>query len=103
MSKRFLQSRLQAITFLKIYDLVCQHHLSLGQMLFDMMHTNHQAVRHTDFDYGLYRLLDLEIGLTAGVTGAQEMLTPARHLIPPLIYSEIRVRPFFDLYFLQDL
>jgi hypothetical protein len=31
------------------------------------------------------------------------MLTPPWHLIPPLIYSEVRVRPFSDLYFLQDL
>jgi hypothetical protein len=27
------------------------------------------------------------------------MLTPPWHLIPPLIYSEVRVRPFSDLYF----
>jgi hypothetical protein len=38
---------------------------------------------HTDFDYGLYRLSNLEIGLTVGVTGQQEMLTPLWHLIPP--------------------
>jgi hypothetical protein len=31
------------------------------------------------------------------------MLTPPWHLIPPLIYSEVRVRPFSDLYFLLDL
>jgi hypothetical protein len=41
---------------------------------------------HTDFDYGAYRLPDLEIGLTAGVTGRQWMLTPPRHLIPRLVY-----------------
>jgi hypothetical protein len=29
---------------------------------------------HTDLDYGLYRLPNLEIGLTAGVTGLQGML-----------------------------
>jgi hypothetical protein len=45
----------------------------------------------------------VEIGLTAGVTGQQGMLTPPWHLIPPLIYSEVRVRPFSDLYFLWDL
>jgi hypothetical protein len=37
---------------------------------------------HTDFDYELVRLPDLEIGLTAGVTGHQGMLTPPRHPIP---------------------
>jgi hypothetical protein len=31
------------------------------------------------------------------------ILTPPRHLIPPLIYSKVRVRPFSVLYFLQDL
>jgi hypothetical protein len=37
---------------------------------------------------------------TAGVTGQQGMLTPPWHLVPPLIYSEVRVRPFSELYFL---
>jgi hypothetical protein len=46
---------------------------------------------------------NLEIGLTAGVTGRQGMLIPPRHLIPPLINSEVSVCPFSDLYFLQDL
>jgi hypothetical protein len=45
----------------------------------------------------------LEIELTTGVTGWQGMLTPPRHLIPPLIYSEVHERPFSDLYFLSDL
>jgi hypothetical protein len=47
----------------------------LGHMLFD---TNHKA----------------------GVIDEQGMLTPPWHLIPPLIYSEVCVRPFSDLYFL---
>jgi hypothetical protein len=51
-------------------------------------------------DYGSYRLSNLEIRLTAGVTCQQAMLTPPWHLIPPLIYSEVRVRPFSALYFL---
>jgi hypothetical protein len=55
---------------------------------------------HTDLDYGSYRFSNVEIGLTAGVTGQQEMLTPPWHLIPPLIYSEVLVRPLSDLYFL---
>ena len=33
------------------------------------------------------------------VIDQQGMLTPPWHLIPPLIYSEVRVRPFSDLYF----
>jgi hypothetical protein len=48
----------------------------------------------------LYRLSNLEIGLTAGVAGQQGMFTPPWHLIPLLIYSEVRVRPLSDLYFL---
>jgi hypothetical protein len=57
---------------------------------------------HTDHDYGSYRLLSLEIGLVVGVTGQQGMLIPPRHLIPPLIYSEVRVHPFSDLYYEID-
>jgi hypothetical protein len=41
---------------------------------------------NTDLDYGSYRLSNLEIGLTAGVTGQQGM-----HLIPPLLFSGVRV------------
>jgi hypothetical protein len=52
---------------------------------------------HTDLNYGSYRLSNVEIGLTAGVTGQQGMLTPPWHLIPPLIYSEVRLRPFSEL------
>jgi hypothetical protein len=61
---------------------------------------NRQKNRRTDLDHGSYRLSNVEMGLTAGVAGQQEMLTPPWHLIPPLIYSEVRVRPFSDLYFL---
>jgi hypothetical protein len=32
--------------------------------------------KHIDLDYGSYRLSNVEIGLTAGVTGQQGMLTP---------------------------
>jgi hypothetical protein len=49
---------------------------------------------HTDLDYRSYRLSNVEIGLMAGVTGQQG--TPSWHLIPPLIYSEVRVRPLSD-------
>jgi hypothetical protein len=46
---------------------------------------------HTDLDYGSYRLSNVEIGLTAGVTGQQGMLTPPWHLIPPLVFPRVRV------------
>jgi hypothetical protein len=35
----------------------------------------------------------------AGVTGRQGMLTPPRHLIPPLLYPEIRVCPILKFVF----
>jgi hypothetical protein len=44
--------------------------------------------------------LTFDVGRAAGATGRQGMLTPPWHLILPLIYSEVRVRPFSDLYFL---
>jgi hypothetical protein len=53
----------------------------------------------TDLDYGSYRLPNLQKVLTEGVIDRQGMLTPPWHLIPPLIYSEVRVRPFSDLCF----
>jgi hypothetical protein len=47
-------------------------------------------------------IFTFDMGCMAGATGRQGMLTPPWHLIPPLIYmySEVCVRPFFDLYFL---
>jgi hypothetical protein len=45
----------------------------------------------------LTTVFTFNMGCTAG------MLTPTWHLIPPLIYSEVSVRPFSDLYFLYDL
>ena len=53
--------------------------------------------RHTDSDHGLLRLPDQDLGLTAGVTGRQEMLTPPRHWIPPLVYPGVRVRPISQI------
>jgi hypothetical protein len=53
-----------------------------------------QSLSHfwvTDLDYGLNRLPELELGLTADVTGRQGMLTPPKHLIPPLVCPEVRV------------
>jgi hypothetical protein len=103
MSQGFQMFRLQA-AFRKFYgrynDLIYPYNLSLGHMLFDMFHNNRLAVLDTDLDYGSYHLPNLEKGLTAGVIDRQGMLTPPWHLIPPLIYSEVRARPFSDLYFL---
>jgi hypothetical protein len=103
MSQGFQLSRLQA-AFRKFYDryndLICPYNLSLGHMQSDVSHQSLSHSRHTDLDYASYRLPNLEIGLTVGVTGRQGMLTPPRHLIPPLIYSEACVRPFSGLYFL---
>jgi hypothetical protein len=41
------------------------------------------------FKNGSYYIPNLEIGLTAGVTGRQGILNPPGHLIPILIYSVI--------------
>jgi hypothetical protein len=57
---------------------------------------------YTDLNYGSNRSLELELGFTAGVTGQQGMLTSSKHLIPPLICSEVRVCPFSDLHCLHD-
>jgi hypothetical protein len=54
---------------------------------------------HNDLDYGLYRLPDLEIRVTADVIGRQGMITPSRYLISPLIYSKVCVHSFSDLNF----
>jgi hypothetical protein len=53
----------------------------------------------TDFDYELLRLPDLEIELTAGVTGQRWVLTFPKHLIPPLVCPRV----LQDLYFIRDL
>jgi hypothetical protein len=53
---------------------------------------------HTDLDYGLFRLLDLEIGPTAGVTGRQGML-----LLPLLVYPAVRVCPILWFVFPTEL
>jgi hypothetical protein len=47
----------------------------------------------TNFDCGYTEFdnREFEMGLTAGVTGQQRMLTPPRHLILPSHLSEVRV------------
>jgi hypothetical protein len=40
-------------------------------------------------------------GPTAVVIGRQWMFTPSGHMTPTLMYSEVRFRPFSDLYFLS--
>jgi hypothetical protein len=67
MPQGFLQSRLQTVlrtVYGRHNDQVCTYNIPLGQMLSDMFYTNRYYV-----DYGPYHLPDLEIGLTAGVTG----------------------------------
>jgi hypothetical protein len=46
---------------------------------------------YTDLDYGSNRLPELESGLTVGVTCREVMLTPLRHLIPPLVNPDFLV------------
>jgi hypothetical protein len=43
----------------------------------------------------IYLNWKLELGLTAGVTGRQGMLTPTGHLIPPLVFPGVRVSLVF--------
>jgi hypothetical protein len=80
-------------------DVASDHNLLTGSIKLKLkkMKTegNSQRIR-----YNTRFLQDTQILYTAGVTGQQEMLTPPWHLIPPLIYSEVRVRPLSDLYFL---
>jgi hypothetical protein len=66
-------------------------------MLSDVFHTN----LFTDLDYGSNRLPELKLGLTAGVTGWQEMFTPPRHLIHLWYFQRSVFALFSDLYFLQ--
>jgi hypothetical protein len=83
------------------YDLIYLYNLFLDHML--SWYVSYQSLSrswHTDLDYSSYHLFNVEIRLTAGVTGQQGTPTPPWHLIPPLIYSEVRVHPFSDLYFL---
>jgi hypothetical protein len=84
-----LQPRLQGI-FCKFYGrynaVVCQYSFPLGQTLTDVL--KYQLLSpslHADFDFGLFHLPNLEMGLTAGVSGWQRMVTPPWHLIPPLV------------------
>jgi hypothetical protein len=58
---------------------------------------------YTDLDYGSYCLSELELGLTARVTGQQGMFTPPMHLIPPLAYPEVRVCLIFKFFFPAEL
>ena len=48
---------------------------------------------HAELDYGLLRLHDQDVGLTAGVSGRQGVLTHPTHLIPLQEYPGIRVCP----------
>jgi hypothetical protein len=66
-------------------------------MLSNMFHTNREAVLGRPIlttDCFVYM-----IGLTAGVTGRQKVLTPLRHMIILLVYIQMSVfAPYSDLY-----
>jgi hypothetical protein len=51
---------------------------------------------YADFDFDLYRLLEMEIGTMAGVTCRQGMFPPRRPLFPPLIYQVVHVCPILN-------
>jgi hypothetical protein len=53
----------------------------------------------------VYRLPNLEIGLTVGVNVRQGMLTPTRHLVPPLVFLGVLVSLIFygGLFHLPEL
>jgi hypothetical protein len=55
-------------------DLICPCNLSLGHIMSYISYQSLSRSWHTDFDYGLYRLSNLEIGLMAGVTDRLGML-----------------------------
>jgi hypothetical protein len=46
---------------------------------------------------GSYQLFNLEIGFTEGVTGQQGMLPPQCHLIPHLVFPEVRVTLIYNV------
>jgi hypothetical protein len=48
-------------------------------------------------------LFTFDMGCTAGAIDRQGMFTLLWYFIPPLIFSEVRVRPFSNLCFLYDL
>jgi hypothetical protein len=58
---------------------------------------------YIDPGYGSKRLHELELGLMAGVTGRQGMLTPPRYMIPPLYIQRYVFALFSDLYFPEVL
>jgi hypothetical protein len=97
MLKGFLQ-----LAFRKFYgrynDLIYNYILSLSPMLSDIFHTNSLTVLDTlTLTEDNSALMIMELGLMAGVIDQQGMLTPPRHLIPPLLYPGVRVSPFISL------
>jgi hypothetical protein len=84
-------------------DLICPYNLSLGHMLSDMFHTNQSAVLDTlifTVVRSVYLTWKNENRAHGECDRSNGMLTPPWHLIPPLIYSEVCVRPFSNLYLL---
>jgi hypothetical protein len=52
-----------------------------------------------DFENGIFRLSDRDVGLIAGVTGRQGMRTPPEHLISPLMFRFMFVFLFWGVFF----
>jgi hypothetical protein len=90
--------------------------------VWDVSYQSLSRLWYNDLNYSSNCFLELESGLTAGVTGQQGTLIHPRHLIPPLVYPEVCVflglltpprhvwyilesvfAPFPDYYFTQDL
>jgi hypothetical protein len=67
------------------------------QMMFDVFQTSLSCSWHTG--HKLRFEPELQLGVTAGVTVRQGMLTPPRHLILPPIYAEVHIRPIFGFVF----
>jgi hypothetical protein len=88
MSQEFLQSHLQAASTIWI----ASGSFSLGWVLSDVFRTNHWP-----FLVKLVHWSWLVMGFMVGVTGQQGLLAPPVHLIPPLVYPEVRVCPILKL------
>jgi hypothetical protein len=71
-------------------DVVSQYNLSLTQCSLMCSFQLLNCSPHTDLDNGSYRLSDLEIKITAGLTSRQSIPTPT-YLIPPLVYPVVHV------------
>jgi hypothetical protein len=100
MLEGFLQSWLKSAfckLYSRYYDLVLQNTTSIC-VQYCLVCFNNILFWHTDFEYGITHLPDLEIRLTISVTNQQGMLTPPRHLIPPLVFPIFRICISYGIY-----